>query len=90
MVSLWKNSLPLEACKADQVIICAYEDRWIPITITCLAEAIKLYRRALLHGTEIFVFPPDLSPWNSLAFNYQSALEEIQQKHSNQEQPVIA
>ncbi|HEY9726567.1 MAG TPA: hypothetical protein V6D50_08980 [Chroococcales cyanobacterium] len=80
MVSPWKNSLPLEAYKADQVVICAYEDRWVPITITGLAEAIKLYRRALLHGTEIFVFPPDLSPWNSLAFNYQNALEEIQQK----------
>ena len=89
MVSPWKNSLPLDAYKADEVVICAYEDRWVPITITCLAEAIKLYRRALLHGTEIFVFPPDLSPWNSLAFNYQSALEEIQQK-SNPEQPLAA
>lgn len=89
MVSPWKNSLPLDAYKADQVVICAYEDRWVPITITCLAEAIKLYRRALLHGTEIFVFPPDLSPWNSLAFNYQSALEEIQQKR-NYEQPRTA
>ncbi|HEY9601423.1 MAG TPA: hypothetical protein V6C85_07435 [Allocoleopsis sp.] len=87
MVSPWKNSLPLEACKANQVIICAYEDRWVPITITCLAEAIKLYRRALLHGTEIFVFPPDLSPWNSLALNYHNAIEEIQQKR-NPEQPI--
>lgn len=71
MVSRWSNPLPTEEYTAAKVVICAYEDRWIPITFSSLAEAIRLYDRALLNGAEIFVFPPDLAPWSSLAPNYQ-------------------
>lgn len=67
MVSPWKNPLPVEEYTAARVVICAYEDRWVPITFSGLAEAIKLYHKALLYGEEILVFPPDLAPWSSQA-----------------------
>ncbi len=72
MVSPWKNPLPLKECAAARVVICAYEERWIPISFTNLANAVRLYQKALLHGTEIFVFPPDLAPWNSTVLNIPS------------------
>ena len=65
MVSPWKNPLPLGQDAATKVVICSYEERWIPITFSPLAEAIKLYNKALLYGEEIFVFPPELAPWSS-------------------------
>jgi hypothetical protein len=67
MVSPWKNPLPVEEYTAARVVICAYQDRWVPITFSDLAEAIKLYHKALLYGEEIFLFPPDLAPWSSQA-----------------------
>ncbi len=65
MVSPWSNPLPLEEYTAAKVVICAYQGKWIPITFSSLAEAIRLYQNALLHGAEIFIFPPDLAPWSS-------------------------
>lgn len=64
MISAWKNPLPLEEYTATKVVICAYEDKWVPIRFSSLAEAIKIYHKALLHGAEIFVFPPELTPWS--------------------------
>jgi hypothetical protein len=65
MLSPWSNPLPQEENTAAKVVICAYEDRWVPIRFSSLAEAIKLYHMALLHGAEIFVFPSELAPWNT-------------------------
>ncbi|MEW6491734.1 MAG: hypothetical protein AB1589_04180 [Cyanobacteriota bacterium] len=65
MVSPWKNPLPMGQDAAAKVVICSYQDRWVPITFSRLAEAIRLYNKALLYGEEIFVFPPDLAPWSS-------------------------
>ncbi|HEY9609418.1 hypothetical protein [Allocoleopsis sp.] len=73
MISRWSNPLPREEYTAAKVVICAYEDRWVPITFSSLAEAIRLYHQALLHGTEIFVFPPDLAPWSLVTPNYQQS-----------------
>lgn len=72
MVSPWNNPLPSEEYTAIKVVICAYRDRWIPITVSNLAEAIRFYEQALLHGEEIFVFPPDLAPWSSKALYCQN------------------
>ncbi len=72
MVSSWSNPLPLAEYATTEVVIYTYEDRWIPIMYSCLAEALWLYQKALLHGAEIFVFPPDLAPWSPQALNYQS------------------
>ncbi|HEY9632952.1 MAG TPA: hypothetical protein V6D14_06085 [Coleofasciculaceae cyanobacterium] len=65
MVSPWSNLLPIEEYTAARVIICTYQDRWIPITFSTLMEAINVYQKALLYGEEIFVFPPELTPWSS-------------------------
>jgi hypothetical protein len=72
VVSPWKNPLPSKEFTAAKVVICTYHDGWIPITFSCLAEAIKLYRKGLLYGEEIFVFPPDLAPWSSLELQSKS------------------
>jgi hypothetical protein len=61
-VSPWKIWLPLEENAAVRVVICAYEDKWIPITFTTLAEAIGIYKNVCLQGGEIFVFPSDFNP----------------------------
>ena len=61
MISSWSNLIPLEEYTAAKVVICAYEGKWVPIRFSSLAEAITLYNNALLHGVEIFVFPPDAS-----------------------------
>lgn len=65
LLSPWKIWLPLEENAAVRVVICAYEDRWIPITFTTLAEAIGIYQNVCRQGGEIFVFPSDFNPWNS-------------------------
>ncbi len=72
MVSPWSNLLTREENTAVKVVICAYKGTWIPITFSCLGDAIGIYHRALLYGEEIFVFPPDLVPWSSKALNCQN------------------
>ncbi len=67
MVSPWQNSLPLNEYATSKVVICTYQDGWIPITFSDLGDAISIYQKALLYGEEIFVFPPDLAPWSSFA-----------------------
>jgi len=62
VVSPLRNPIPLEEYTGERVVVYFYSDRWIPITCFCLVEALKLYRKALLLGKEILVFPPDLDP----------------------------
>lgn len=69
MVSPWKNPLPLAENTATRVVICTYQGAWVPITFSCLPEAIKQYHKGLLYGEEIFVFPHDLAPWSSRSLN---------------------
>lgn len=78
VVSSWKNPLPFQEHATAEVIICAYEDGWIPMKLASLAEAIGLYQKALLHGTEIFVFPSDLAPWSSYFHQRMRMLNERQ------------
>ena len=71
IVSTWKILLPVEENAAVRVVICAYEDQWIPITFTTLAEAIRIYQEVCLQGGEIFVFPSDFNPWSSYPSNQE-------------------
>ncbi len=70
MISPWKNLLPLEENTACRVVVCViFEDNWIPVVFTNLANAVRLYRQGLHLGREIFVFPCDATPWSPLALN---------------------
>lgn len=60
MRSPWQNPLPGGENTNSRVVVFFYSDRWIPIPCFCLSEAIALYRKAMVRGKEIFVFPPDL------------------------------
>ncbi len=60
MGSLWQLPLPAEEDTALPVVVYFYSDLWIPITCFCLSEAIALYRKALLKGKEILVYPAGL------------------------------
>ena len=75
MVSSWSNPLPLAEHAAAQVVIYTYEGKWIPIMHSCLAEALKFYNQALLHGAEIFVFPPHLIPRSFQVLNYHNHIK---------------
>ena len=57
LVSPWKIWLPLEENAAVRVVICAYEEKWIPITFTTLAEAIGIYQNVCLQGEKFLCFP---------------------------------
>lgn len=61
MDSPWQNPLPLDDDSTRQVVVYFHSDFWIPITCFGLSEAITLYRKALLRGKELFVFPPGLN-----------------------------
>ncbi|MBD0363272.1 MAG: hypothetical protein ICV55_10960 [Coleofasciculus sp. C3-bin4] len=68
MISPWKNLLPQEDNTASRVVVCViFEDNWIPVVFTNLANAVRLYRQGLHLGREIFVFPCDATPWSPLA-----------------------
>lgn len=60
MVSLWQLPLPTEEYTNVRVVVCFYNDRWIPISCFSYNEAIALYHKALLKGMEILVFPTGL------------------------------
>ena len=60
MGSLWQLPLPAQEDTTLPVVVYFYSDFWIPITCFCLSEAIALYRKALLKGKEILVFPTGL------------------------------
>jgi hypothetical protein len=55
-----QNRLPLEDYAKSRVVVYFYSDRWIPISCFKLTEAIALYRKGMIKGKEIFVFPPGL------------------------------
>jgi hypothetical protein len=56
----FQNRLPLEDYAKSRVVVYFYSDRWIPISCFKLTEAIALYRKGMIKGKEIFVFPPGL------------------------------
>lgn len=60
MNSPWQNPLPREEQITNQVVVYFHSDFWIPIPCFCLSEALALYRKALLQGKELFVFPTGL------------------------------
>jgi hypothetical protein len=60
MCSPWQLPVPVGDNARHRVVVYFYSDGWIPITYLCLSEAIALYRKALLEGKELLVFPPDL------------------------------
>ena len=57
MMSPWQNPLPYGEESTNRVVVYFYSDRWIPMTCFCLNEAISLYRKAMVHNKELFVFP---------------------------------
>jgi hypothetical protein len=61
MDSPWQNPLPIDDHTTRQVVVYFHSGFWIPITCFGLSEAIALYRKALLRGKEIFLFPPGLN-----------------------------
>jgi len=63
MVSPWRCPLPLQEYTTSQVVVYFYSGRWIPIMFYSLVEAIALHRQALLESQEIFVFPPNVNPY---------------------------
>lgn len=61
MDSPWQNPLPIDDYTTRQVVVYFHSDCWIPITCFGLSEAIALYRKALLRGRGLFVFPSGLN-----------------------------
>ena len=57
MSSPWQNPLPVGEEAKNRVVVYFHSDLWIPMTCFCLNEAISLYRKAMRHDKEIFVFP---------------------------------
>lgn len=45
------------------VVVYFYSHSWIPMKCFSLAKAIELYRKALLIGKKIIVYPADLDPY---------------------------
>jgi hypothetical protein len=64
VVSPWRIPLPREEYNQSSVVMYFYSDIWIPITGFSLAEAIALYRKALVLDKEILLYPPDLYPYS--------------------------
>jgi hypothetical protein len=60
VVSAWQLPLPEREYATLRVVVYFYSDRWIPITCFSYTEALALYRKALLKGKEIFLFPTGL------------------------------
>lgn len=73
VISLWRNSLPLEEYATSEVVIYFYNGGWIPIIFSSLKEAIELYYRVKAKGNEVFIFPPHLKPWD---FSVESTEEK--------------
>jgi hypothetical protein len=73
------NRLPLEDYAKSRVVVYFYSDRWIPISCFKLTEAIALYRKGMIKGKEIFVFPPglDLETKNILLSQSPSLQDEL-------------
>lgn len=54
----WKNHLLLEEYHNLRVLVCFYShNKWVPVTFYPLRDAITLYYKGKLSGTEFFVFP---------------------------------
>ena len=63
VVSPWRIPIPRGEHQRSPVVVYFYSNRWIPMKCFSLAEAIRLYRKALSLGKEIIVYPPDLDPY---------------------------
>jgi hypothetical protein len=63
VVSPWRTPIPFEERKTTPVVVYFYSNSWIPMKCFSLAEAIELYRKALLIGKKIIVYPADLDPY---------------------------
>ncbi len=61
MDSPWQLPIPIADDTTRRVVVYFYSDRWIPIPCFCLSEAIALYRKALVQGKQILVFPVGLN-----------------------------
>ena len=62
MESPWKIPLPLSEYTASRVVVYFYCNKWILIMSYPFEDALKLHRRMLLSGLEIYIFPPNLNP----------------------------
>ena len=62
VASPWSNPIPQGESTKSPVVVYFFSDRWIPITLFSLAEAIALYRKAVVLGKELLIYPPGLDP----------------------------
>lgn len=60
------SPLPLNEYKNYNVVVCCYEEQWVPLIKCPLQDAIKIYQKFINFGTEILIFPQNFS-----ASNYQ-------------------
>lgn len=63
VVSPWRIPIPSEEHQMSPVVVYFYSNRWIPMKCFSLAEAIRLYRKALFLGKKIIVYPLGLDPY---------------------------
>ncbi len=74
LTSPWRNPLPLAEYNHYSVVVYFYSEVWIPISCFSLAEAIALYKKALVLGKEILIYPADLCPYT------QTTLEKLEKQ----------
>lgn len=66
LMSAWKMPLPLEEYSHNSVVVYFYSEIWIPITCFSLAEALELYKKALILGKKILLYPPCADPYTEI------------------------
>lgn len=57
VTSSWYNPLPSENFTSEQVVVCCYRDRWIPILLYPLKDAIALREKAQSFGKDLYICP---------------------------------
>lgn len=65
-MSSWTVPLPREEYSHSSVVVYFYSEIWIPITCFSLAEALELYRKALVLGKQILLYPPCADPYTEI------------------------
>lgn len=66
MISSWHNPLPSEEDKTHQVVVCCYKDKWVPILLYPLKDAIALRQKAQSFGKDLFICPINGFPQKEL------------------------
>ncbi len=96
VASAWQLPLPEAEYATLRVVVYFYSDRWIPITGFSYSEALALYRKALLRGRKIFLFPIGLNLetknillCESLSWKPDTFASQIAYKHSSRAEILL-